>query len=312
MFRIPYLDPTYPKLLATAPVAGQFPNSVAYSPYLNLVCAVSTGAEAGVSCFRPNAWARNSNYLTPVVDLPIPAPTNQSTPPVGPPKTASDIVFSPDDKLLAVTIKGDPATPGYVVVFPIGDDGVPSAADAVTSRPDELRINFSLSFLGAPDRALVTDAAMGGALLRFQDDYTVDVERTIPVENQSATCWSVYSARHQAVYMFDGGSADPIVVDPATGAIRGTIASGQTGGSFDSIIGRDYLYVLRADAGINVFGLATGKANGRGKYYYYGKGMAGNGAAATGQEEGMLVQSVDLSGLGSRQGWMGMAYYPTW
>ncbi|KAJ2894064.1 hypothetical protein MKZ38_007959 [Zalerion maritima] len=302
LFSIPPRAPTHPILLSSATVAGEFPNSLAYSSSLNLVCAVSTGAKTGVSCFRVS---RRGKKLVPAVDLAIPFPTNQTTPPVGPPSTASHILFSPDDRSLILTIKGDGATPGYFVSYPISaESGAPEEDKMATSRPGEVAINFSLSFLTPSSAgAVVTDPSRGGALISFSrnnDSTAVTVDAAIDVANQTATCWSQYSEKLGQVYMLDGGSPDVILVSPETGEVEGFIEGDENAaGLFDAIIGGgaekgEFLYVLQATAGISVFELGGG----------YGCQADGKG------REPQLVQSVDLGALGSRQGWMGMGYYP--
>lgn len=64
--------------------------------------------------------------------------------------------------------------------------------------------------------------------------------------------------------MLDGGSGNPIVVDPHDGVIRDTIkGTGADGGSFDAGLGGDYLYVLQNTADIPVFGLTDRVYRGR-------------------------------------------------
>ena len=48
---------------------------------------------------------------------------NQTTPPNGPPGTASHIVFSEDGTKLIASVKGVPPTPGFLAVWDVADDG---------------------------------------------------------------------------------------------------------------------------------------------------------------------------------------------
>lgn len=217
----------------------------------------------------------------------MPLPLTQTTPPVGPPGTGSDIVFNPSSTALFVTLKGDGSNPGYIFAFPIVSKQISSKP--VISRPPELLLDFSLNFFDIDTKGIITDPAYGASIVSVASNFSVTVDKRVAIPGQGATCWSAYSSRFDAVFIFDGGKPNITTLDPKTGDVKYTITGAVgRGGSFDSVVSGEFLYVLQGAAGISVFSLL---------------GSVGNGKTPK------LVQSLDLSGLGSRQGWQGLAVY---
>jgi len=288
-------DPQHPKA-AGAPglVEGGFPNSVAYSPRHELLCAVSSGAGASVTCFGPGPDGglerRGAAIRLPVIQ--------QTTPPHGPDGTASDIVFNPAQTAAFVTVKSNTtAAPGFIYVFPVapaaGGRAAALAGDrAVVSRPPELNHDFSLTFL-SDARAVISDTTFGAALLHIAPDLSVTTEVATRIPGAKAACWTVYAPEFEAIYVMDGANPNVTVLDPQTGAIRYQLDGPLDGvGAFDAVrgVGGRFLYVLLGKAGVAVWDLA-GSRGSQGK-------------------KPKLVQSLDLSALGSRQGWQGLVVYP--
>src|SRR5689334_17539099 len=85
-------------------IPGEFANTVAASPKHNIVCAGTSGALAGVACGRFS----DRGGLGPMDGL-RPFDLGQTTPPVGPTNTLSQVFFSADESMLFATVKGDPA-----------------------------------------------------------------------------------------------------------------------------------------------------------------------------------------------------------
>lgn len=81
---------------------GEFPNTVAASEKNGLVCVGMTGQQAGVACadFSPEGLGQ--------VDALRGFQLNQTTPPVGPTNTVSQVFWSADESHLLATVKGDP------------------------------------------------------------------------------------------------------------------------------------------------------------------------------------------------------------
>jgi hypothetical protein len=240
------------------------------------------GAKAGVSCFSTD----HAKGLTPLGGL-RPIILNQSTPPVGPPNTVSDLVFNPSQSALIATVKGDGTDPGYIYAYPV-DDGSISTKPTV-SRPSELLIDFSVSFID-DSKAIITDPSYGASLVDVSWDFQFTVQTKIVIPGEGAICWSVYSQRFDTVYIIDAGTTNITLVDPQSGATKGTVVLDAAHmGTFDSQIDREFLYMLRGAPAVTV--------------------LSNNGL--THWVLPKEVQTLDLSALGSRQGWQGMAIYPS-
>jgi hypothetical protein len=189
---------------------------------------------------------------------------------------------------LFVSTKGSPTTPGKIFVYPVTDGVVSSTA--TVSQPSGLLLDFSFSFLGGDSRAVVTDPAYGASIIDVSKSFGVSVSKKITVQGQGAICWSVYSERFNTIFLMDGGKSNITLVDPSSGEIKGVAVSSAAGmGSLDAQIAGTYLYVLRGAPLVSVLdnsGLTHGAMPNE-------------------------VQSFDLRGLGSRQGFTGMAVYPS-
>ncbi|KAI5918649.1 hypothetical protein F4810DRAFT_561712 [Camillea tinctor] len=286
LFTIPESDPTHPMLVGDAVSSGgDFPNTVAYSARHRLACVANSGTRSAVQCYTVT-----STGLRPVgTSMPLPL-RNQTVPPLGPPNTVSDIAFNPEGTALFVSIKGATGVagdPGYFYAYEVvggrgADHGAAINPEARVSRPAELDINFSLTFLGNRDRAFVSDPGFGGAFVEVGRDMKARVSLSINVTGQAASCWSQYSERFGAVYVFDGGVADVTVLDAETMSVRPKLIGPATaGGKFDSVVANEYLYTLDAAASITAYSLA----------------------------ESRVVQTLDLSKFGNRQFFQGLAFY---
>lgn len=243
------------------------------------------GVNAGVACFKTD----HAKGLTPVGGLRR-INNNESTPPIGPPNTVSDIVFNPSETALFVTVKGDGTDPGYIYVYPVLPDGKVSNWPIV-SRPAGLLVDFSLNFLGNDWSAVISDPAYGVSLVDISPDFKVTVRDHIAIANQSAICWTAYAPRFDSVYAIDAGGANPTitVLEPSSGAVKYTIhGDAAEGGFLDSKVDRTWLYSLRGDPAVSVTSLSG----------------SNSGKAPE------IVQTLNLTSLGSRQGWQGLAIYP--
>ena len=215
-------------------------------------------------------------------------PLNQTTPPVGPPDTVSDIVFNPSQTALIVTVKGNGKDPGYIYAYPVSWDGSISS-QAVVSRPADLALDFSISFLGSDSRAVITDPSYGASIVAVSHDLQFSVTDKITIAGESAICWSVYSQMYDTIFILDGGLTAITLVDASSGAIKGAIAgANETAGNLDAKALGEKLYVLNGAAFVSVVDNSP----------------LGHGGMPT------EVQNFDLSALGSRQGFQGLAVYP--
>jgi hypothetical protein len=247
-------------------------------------CVLNGGAVAGITCYSVD----HQKGLAPLEGLRSLA-LNQTTPPVGPPGTVSDLAFNPSQTALIATVKGNGVTPGYIFSYPVNWDGS-IATEPIISRPSELFVDFSISFIGSDSRAIITDPAYGASIVNISPDLEFSVETKIPIPGEGAVCWSVYSERFNTIYVFDGANPNVTLIDPSSGAIKGVIAeTPSAGGSLDSQIDRQFLYTLKGNPYIAV-------------------------ADNTGLTHGKLptqVQLFDLSSLGPRTGFEGLAIYPS-
>jgi hypothetical protein len=179
-------------------------------------------------------------------------------------------------------------TPGYIYTYPVSHGSI--SWTPLVSRPSELAIDFSISFLGSDHKAVITDPSYGASLVDIDDNFVFTVSKKIPIAGEAAVCWSQYSARFNTIFVFDGGVTNVTLIDPETGAIKGlAVQSAAGGGSLDSKLDQTYLYVLKGAPLItvsDVLGLNDGKLP-------------------------VEIQSFDLSSLGSRQGFQGLSIYPS-
>lgn len=178
--------------------------------------------------------------------------------------------------------------PGYIYAYPVNNDGSISTTPVV-SRPSELLIDFSVSFID-DSHAVITDPAYGAALVDVSWDFKFSVQTKIVIPGEGAICWSVYAQRFDTVFVIDAGTPNITLVDPQSGAKKGVVTMDAANkGGFDSQIDREYLYVLRGTPAISV--LYTDSLN---------QGVIPK-----------VVQTFDLSAYGPRMDFQGMAIYPS-
>lgn len=204
MFAISPRDPT--KLTAVgkpAAIPGEFPNTVAASARHKLVCAATTGAVAGVSCatFDGKTGIGAMDALR-AIDL------GQSTPPVGPTNTVSQVLFSEDENTLFAIVKGDPATPGktgFIAAFPVAADGKGVSAQGVMSSPSDTLVLFGSTIIPGTRDVFATDASFGGAVLSVAADGKATTKGRGVVDGQAASCWAAFSPATKTVFVADVG-----------------------------------------------------------------------------------------------------------
>jgi hypothetical protein len=205
MFAINPTDPTCLGMIGK-PVAipGEFPVTVAASAKNNLVCAGTTGAQAGISCgsFSKSQGIGSMDALR-QYDL------GQSTPPAGPLNTVSQAFFSNDESMLFTTVKGDPTVnnTGFLSVFNVMSNGMKNAKLATKdtrSSPNGTAVLFgSAPMPGSGDSLFVTDASFGAAILTLNKNEQAAVAASQAIEGQKATCWATISDATQSAYVTD-------------------------------------------------------------------------------------------------------------
>ena len=173
-------------------------------------------------------------------------------------------------------------TPGYFFGWPVVDGAI--APDAVPNVIPEVVVQFSMTWLGSDTRMLVTDAAGSADIVDVAYPslaMTLETHIDLPA-NEGAACWSEYAPQFDAAYVISATLTNISVIVPATGAVKSTIVLDLGDESAeDSAIGGDYLYVLTGVPRIAVVDLATE----------------------------VQIQDFDISELGDRKSWQGMAFY---
>ncbi|KAM3083686.1 hypothetical protein ACMFMF_001055 [Clarireedia jacksonii] len=286
MFHIPEDDPLHPCLVGKpVDTMGEFPVAVAYSKILGQACVLNSGAVAGVSCFSadPREGLKAVGGLRQIA-------LNQTTPPVGPFHTASDIIFNPTSTNLLVSLKSSPTTTGSFISYPITSThrNHNISLTPILSQPPQIKLNFGMTFLSPqnPSSLLVADPSHGASLMRISPlTHQLNETVAIRVPGQAATCWSVFNPSRSEVYLMDAGVSNITAVDSETGAIT---------------------RILAQDA--KAKGSLDGKIAGRGNAFLYVLKTAGM-VTVTDTESGEVRQLLDLNPWGSSKGFMGMAIW---
>lgn len=199
-------------------------------------------------------------------------------------------MFNPSSTGLFVSAKGVPpssagASPtlGSIYAWPVVGNEV--STTATISQPSGLILSFSLTFLGTDDSLMVTDAAGVAYILSVSSSLQVTVKNKVALpSDEGLSCWGVYVAELNSAYVLSASMTNITVVSPSTGAVNGFIALPASDvGVFDSASDRTYLYSLTNFQSITVVDLAA--------------------------KPPKMLQSLDLSAIGARKGWQGMAIY---
>ena len=132
-------------------------------------------------------------------------PLNQTTPPNGPPGTASQIVFNHDESQLIVSVKGmPPASAGFLAIWDIAPDGSLATTFKPFIPPSGGGLPFSLTPIAGTSAFVSTDPASGFAVLDLSPQ---NLSSEIPIGGQGATCWSSFSAKTGNFYLTDVATA---------------------------------------------------------------------------------------------------------
>ncbi|KAK6359223.1 hypothetical protein TWF696_000387 [Orbilia brochopaga] len=260
MFRIDPRNPTCLTLVGEpACTLGEFPVAIAYSRRLRMACVVNAGAEDGVTCFSVSA----RTGLKPLDKSARKLNLGQSTPPLGPTGTVSDIFFTPDSKSLIVMVKGDPPTnvTGFVAVYPVQNGKVSSVP--VKSNPTGSVALFGSSMISNTD-IIATDAGFGTMKLSLNPqthEVVADVKTTI--DGQVATCWTAFSPKIGSVFVTDIKMNRAQEISTSSGKVVSALNfTNGNGGNIDNIVGGDFLYSLSPSTGkvdIAVISLGCGQ-----------------------------------------------------
>lgn len=278
-FTIDEADPTQLTMVGKpADTMGEFPNSVTISEKLKTACVANSGAKSGVSCFSMDA----KKGLMPLdkKQRPLKLGKGQTTPPVGPFNTVSQILFTEDSSALMVLVKGTPPPmnmtapamnmtmmgasagamanstigpstrptddSGYASVFPVDKTGRVSDRD-VRSVPSGSRVLFGTLPIPGTNTFLATDASFGAGILSLDKKTNrVSTVAHTPIAGQRATCWVAISAFTKTAFVTDVGKNTLIEMDTTTGAIVSTLADAGNGnpGLIDLTASGQMVYAL--------------------------------------------------------------------
>ena len=202
------IDPQSPTKLTVvgAPVAlpGEFPNTVAASAQNQLVCVGTTGAKNGVSC-STFSW----QGLSPMDELRS-FDLVQTTPPVGPLNTVSQLFFSQDESKLFATVKGDPTVnnTGFFSVFPVNRANWRGpaclATSDVRSSPAGTAVLFGSQDIPGTSNVFVSDASFGAAVIAVDPNTnTASTVAKQAIDGQKATCWVALSSKTGTAFVAD-------------------------------------------------------------------------------------------------------------
>ncbi|KAJ4256922.1 hypothetical protein NW762_009018 [Fusarium torreyae] len=199
-------DPTKLKLVGEpAHLPGDFPNTVAVSLKNKLVCVGLTGARSGVSC------GSFHHHGLGTFDELRPFDLGQTTPPIAPPNTVSQTLFSDDESLLITLVKGNPATnsTGFVSIHPVEGTHTKGNKASVSmtgtrSSPNGTMILFGSEPIPGTSKIFVTDASFGAGIISIDSStYKSKSLFKTEIEGQMATCWSTISPSTHTAFVAD-------------------------------------------------------------------------------------------------------------
>ncbi|KAK4219055.1 hypothetical protein QBC37DRAFT_304722 [Rhypophila decipiens] len=314
------IDPNNPLALQKVgediQLPGEFPNTVAASEKNGLVCVGMTGQKAGVACadFSAEGGLGQADGLREFQ-------LNQTTPPVGPTNTVSQVFWSADESQLLATVKGDPekGNNGFFSAYAQQQQEGGNQADQakagkfrvsqeeIRSTPGGTAVLFGSVAIPGTQDVLATDASFGVAILnekQQQKQYAAAARLELP--NQKATCWATISPLTNTAFVTDVGRNMLIEVGYNANANgNGNGEGGEQGElsllneiDLSSIGGPDLgLIDLRA-AGEFVYALSPGAGTGE---------EAAINVIHAGTKQ--FVQNARLTGVGAGKNSMGMAVY---
>ncbi|KAL5000848.1 hypothetical protein BDV10DRAFT_199782 [Aspergillus recurvatus] len=248
-----------------ATVPGDFPNTVAASEKGRLVCVGTTGARTGVSC-----TTYGKNGLGEFDEL-RPFELGQSTPPIGPANTVSQVLFSADESVLYATVKGDGTAKntGFFSVFPIKYGNSPDTAATLSrkdirSSPNGTGQLFGSAVIPFSDVIFVTDPGFGAVVMSVdRTTYEAELVAKTVIPDQTATCWAVYSAKTNSIFVTDAAVNRLVELDAVDARIlRSTSLPNDDPGLVDLVVVDRLVYSLSpgngtTDAAITVFDIES-------------------------------------------------------
>jgi len=274
---------------------GEFPVSLAINKDGNQVCVLNGGAVNGVNCYSVDSQLGLMAKPNTLRALNI----NQTTPANGPAGTVSHVVFTEDGKQLVASVKGVPPTPGFLAVWDMASDGSLSQDFTKVSPGKGGLLPFSMTAIPGTTALLATDAGVGFDIFDLSDvQKASNSSKTtvVPIDGQSATCWSSFSPKTGNFYLTDIGTSMVTEVNVDKN-LKGSIVKQypQKAGSatidndIASVNGNDFMYVLQPNStSVQVLSLnAPGQA----------KGLQTLDIAGPAKQVGLTIDKANLQGM---------------
>ncbi|KAM0351174.1 hypothetical protein ACHAPU_002959 [Fusarium lateritium] len=278
-------DPTKLKMVGKpVQVPGEFPNTVAASAKNGLVCVGSTGAKAGVSCSRFSNQGLSDMDELRAIDL------GQTTPPVGPTNTVSQVLFSEDESMLFTMVKGDPAVnnTGFISVANVEmANGVAAVSKKdARSSPEGTAVLFGSQIIPGTSKVFATDASFGAAILDV-DPNSCEAKTAAKgtVEGQAATCWVAISPATKSAFVTDVGKNRVVEMSLEDASVVSELDLTCNGdpGLIDLAASGNFLYALSpgngtTQAAVTVLDVSGGSGSAKMVQHFELAGMAKNTA----------------------------------
>lgn len=267
------------------PVQGEFPNTVAVSMKHKLACVGTTGAKNGVSCatFSKQGLGKFDGLRS--------FGLKQTTPPVGPTNSVSQLFFSDDQNTLFATVKGDPAVnnTGFFSAFKVqqaqggmGKAMASLATQDTRSSPNGTAVLFGSAVIRGTSNVFVTDASFGAGILSVNPASGIaSLVAKQAIADQAATCWATISPATGSAFVTDVGKDRVIEMSLTDASILGNTDLSANGapGLIDLAAAGTAIYALSPGNGTTPAAVSVLDVSG-------GKGSA------------ELLQNFDLSSLG--------------
>ncbi|KAF5679251.1 hypothetical protein FHETE_992 [Fusarium heterosporum] len=285
MLKVSRSDPTKLRMVGKPVIVpGEFPNTVAASAKNGLVCVGSTGAKAGVSCSGFSKQGLSAMDELRPIDL------GQTTPPVGPTNTVSQVLFSEDESMLLTMVKGDPAVnnTGFISVANVEvANGVAAVSMKDTrSSPEGTAVLFGSQIIPGTSKVFATDASFGAAIIDV-DPKSCEAKTAAmgAVEGQTATCWVAISPATKSAFVTDVGKNRVVEMSLEDASVVSELDLTCNGdpGLIDLAASGNFLYALSPGNGTNqaavtVLDVSGGSGSAKMVQHFELAGMAKNTA----------------------------------
>jgi len=292
MFSINQNEPAKLKMVGQ-PVStgGEFPVSVTISKQSGNVCVLNGGKVNGINCFKQDPKLG----LIQLDDAQRSLGLNQTTPATGPAGSVSHVLFSEDGKQVIASVKGVPPKPGFLAVWDVDSKTGALSKDFTKVTPEGGLLPFSMSVIPGKNAVLATDAGVGFDIFDFKNGKNAS-STAVPIEGQSATCWSTFSPKTGNFFLTDIGTGQVTEVnvdDKLKGTIVKQYPQGNDSATIDNDIAtinnKDFLYVMAAKkTSIMVLSLdAPGKAKPLQEFNF----------ADAGKQAGVKIDANNLQGM---------------